>query len=451
MADYAFLTAWRVAAEREAVFEVLHESERWPEWWDGLERVVKLEDGDADGRGSLGLYTWRSVMRYRLEFEMRITRVERPYRMDGAATGELAGIGIWRLYEDDGGDRRAVRVARAHDPLVDERARAARAARLQVEPRPAHARRRPRARPAPRRRASQRRLELLVRQRVGSSTTSAARRSTSTNTHHARVALVVVDARAEVAVLEPIGVGGLDVALDLVRRLGRRRSPRRARRCARGPRSRRRSAAGCRARRRSARASSSAEQHRRGAVLQHLRPAPTAGRRCPRSACSRCASRLPSQGATAPIRKRLQNEDEDQRRDEVDAAADGRQLVQDHRVEQGQDRIGGPHPGTAQAPAQPPRPRDARSAPPPKRTIQGDAGALGRQRGTPALRGRSGAPGARARAPAGRGDPRHAAASSSTTRSTRRAGAPSPGTSRWARTGTACRASRSRRPTAAGR
>lgn len=100
MADYAFLTAWRVAAPREAVFEVLHESERWPEWWDGLESVVKLEEGDDEGRGSLGLYTWRSVMRYRLEFEMRITRVERPHRMDGEANGELAGSGCWRLYED---------------------------------------------------------------------------------------------------------------------------------------------------------------------------------------------------------------------------------------------------------------------------------------------------------------------------------------------------------------
>jgi Polyketide cyclase / dehydrase and lipid transport len=100
MADYAFLTAWRVAAPREAVFEVLHESERWPEWWDGLERVTKIEDGDHEGCGSLGLYTWRRVMRYRLEFEMRITHVERPYRMDGEAEGELAGIGSWRLYED---------------------------------------------------------------------------------------------------------------------------------------------------------------------------------------------------------------------------------------------------------------------------------------------------------------------------------------------------------------
>ena len=103
MADYAFLTAWRVTAPREEVFGLLHDSERWPEWWDGVESVVKLEEGDADGRGSLGRYTWRSAMRYRLEFEMRITDVERPHRLDGAAVGELTGTGVWRLYEDDAG------------------------------------------------------------------------------------------------------------------------------------------------------------------------------------------------------------------------------------------------------------------------------------------------------------------------------------------------------------
>lgn len=101
MADYAFLTAWRVAAPRDAVFEVLHASERWPEWWDGLERVVKLEEGDSEGRGSLGRYTWRSFMRYRLKFDMRITDVDRPHRMAGSAEGELAGSGSWCLYEDD--------------------------------------------------------------------------------------------------------------------------------------------------------------------------------------------------------------------------------------------------------------------------------------------------------------------------------------------------------------
>ena len=102
MADYAFLTAWRVAAGRDVVFEAIHASEQWPQWWDGVERVVKLEEGDAEGRGSLGHYRWRSAMRYRLDFEMRITRVERPARMDGEANGELSGTGRWRLYEEDG-------------------------------------------------------------------------------------------------------------------------------------------------------------------------------------------------------------------------------------------------------------------------------------------------------------------------------------------------------------
>jgi hypothetical protein len=102
MAEYAFLTAWRVAAPREAVFELIHDSERWPQWWRGVERVVKVEDGDPEGRGSLGRYTWRSRLPYRLEFDMRITSVERPERMEGAAVGELTGTGRWWLYEDEG-------------------------------------------------------------------------------------------------------------------------------------------------------------------------------------------------------------------------------------------------------------------------------------------------------------------------------------------------------------
>jgi uncharacterized protein YndB with AHSA1/START domain len=102
MARYRFLTAWCLAAPREDVFAVLHDSERWPEWWRGVERVVKLEPGDEEGRGSLGRYTWRSVLPYRLDFDMRITRVDRPHRMEGEAVGELSGTGRWRLYEDAG-------------------------------------------------------------------------------------------------------------------------------------------------------------------------------------------------------------------------------------------------------------------------------------------------------------------------------------------------------------
>lgn len=102
MTEYVFLTAWRLTAPREAVFEAIHASERWPEWWDGVESVVKLEEGDAEGRGSLGRYAWRSAMRYRLDFEMRITHVDRPHALHGTAVGELEGTGNWWLFEDEG-------------------------------------------------------------------------------------------------------------------------------------------------------------------------------------------------------------------------------------------------------------------------------------------------------------------------------------------------------------
>jgi hypothetical protein len=63
---------------------------------------VKIEPGDEEGVGSLGRYVWKSRLPYRLEFDMRITRVERPHFMEGKADGELAGSGRWRLFEDSG-------------------------------------------------------------------------------------------------------------------------------------------------------------------------------------------------------------------------------------------------------------------------------------------------------------------------------------------------------------
>ena len=84
------------------MFQAIWDSDRWPSWWRGVEAVTTLEEGDAEGVGSLGRYVWKSKLPYRLEFDTRITLVERPHRMEGQASGELAGTGTWRLYEEDG-------------------------------------------------------------------------------------------------------------------------------------------------------------------------------------------------------------------------------------------------------------------------------------------------------------------------------------------------------------
>ena len=89
-------------APRDDVFQAIWDSDRWPSWWRGVESVVTLEEGDEEGVGSLGRYVWKSRLPYRLEFETRTTRVERPYLLEGEADGELAGTGVWRVFEQDG-------------------------------------------------------------------------------------------------------------------------------------------------------------------------------------------------------------------------------------------------------------------------------------------------------------------------------------------------------------
>ena len=102
MARYRFLTTWCLDAPIGPVFDAIHDSERWPEWWRGVESVQVLEPGGDDGVGQLTRFRWRSRLPYSLVFDMRTTRVERPHMMEGEAEGELAGHGRWRLYEGQG-------------------------------------------------------------------------------------------------------------------------------------------------------------------------------------------------------------------------------------------------------------------------------------------------------------------------------------------------------------
>jgi hypothetical protein len=102
VAEYRFLTTWLLEADRERVWDAVYDSERWPQWWKGVLEAEKLEEGDEHGVGQYGRYVWRSKLPYRLEFFVRTTRVEKPHLLEGDASGELAGIGRWRLFEQGG-------------------------------------------------------------------------------------------------------------------------------------------------------------------------------------------------------------------------------------------------------------------------------------------------------------------------------------------------------------
>ena len=102
MGEYRFLTTWLLESPRQPVWDAIYDSERWPEWWHGVLEAEKLEEGDERGIGQFGRYVWKSKLPYKLEFFVRTTLVEEPRLLAGDAEGELAGVGRWRLFEDNG-------------------------------------------------------------------------------------------------------------------------------------------------------------------------------------------------------------------------------------------------------------------------------------------------------------------------------------------------------------
>ena len=103
MAEYAFLTTWLLESPRQPVWEAIHDQARWPEWWRGVEVAEELSrPADGGDVGTVAAMVWRSLLPYRVRFEVTTTRVEHPHLLEGRAVGELEGVGRWRLYEQDG-------------------------------------------------------------------------------------------------------------------------------------------------------------------------------------------------------------------------------------------------------------------------------------------------------------------------------------------------------------
>ncbi len=94
---YALVSCWRLQAPAERVWDALARPAEWPRWWRYVERVTEIEPGDANGVGARRRFTWSSRLPYRLSFEMRTTRMERPRIIEGVASGELNGTGLWEL------------------------------------------------------------------------------------------------------------------------------------------------------------------------------------------------------------------------------------------------------------------------------------------------------------------------------------------------------------------
>ena len=97
MTEYRLLTIWRIKAPLAKVYEAIQNSLSWPEWWPGAQKVEQTAVGDASGINNVRNYAWQGEFPYLVEFSMRATRVEKLVALEGAAKGDLEGIGRWHF------------------------------------------------------------------------------------------------------------------------------------------------------------------------------------------------------------------------------------------------------------------------------------------------------------------------------------------------------------------
>jgi hypothetical protein len=102
MPAYRFVTVWRLQAPIDEVYFAIEDIDTWPAWWPSVRAVERLREAGPDGLGGAVRVTFVGRLPYRLRFDLRVTRRDRPTALSGAATGELQGTGDWTLWEETG-------------------------------------------------------------------------------------------------------------------------------------------------------------------------------------------------------------------------------------------------------------------------------------------------------------------------------------------------------------
>jgi uncharacterized protein YndB with AHSA1/START domain len=91
------VTEWQIAAPLDRVWAEISTPDEWPTWWRAVKQCVLVKAGDANGVGAVRRITWGTALPYTLTFDIEATRVEPQRQLEGRASGELNGIGLWTL------------------------------------------------------------------------------------------------------------------------------------------------------------------------------------------------------------------------------------------------------------------------------------------------------------------------------------------------------------------
>ena len=86
--QYSFITKWQLKAPLPDVWNAIYNSLEWP-WWKGVVSVIETEKNNEEGINGVRNYTWKSVLPYKLNFNMKLVEKKPLQSLKGIAFGEL--------------------------------------------------------------------------------------------------------------------------------------------------------------------------------------------------------------------------------------------------------------------------------------------------------------------------------------------------------------------------
>jgi hypothetical protein len=103
---YEITSHWRVAGRIDDVWVVLTDASSLPRWWrHAYSEVSEVSPGDASGRGRIADVVTRGFLPYAVRWRVEVTESRRPELLRIKASGDVAGLGEWRLFSEAGAVR----------------------------------------------------------------------------------------------------------------------------------------------------------------------------------------------------------------------------------------------------------------------------------------------------------------------------------------------------------
>ncbi|MFO0964887.1 MAG: hypothetical protein U0793_04760 [Gemmataceae bacterium] len=101
MAQYRFITTWRLAHPIDRVYAALRAMDVYPRWWPSFREAKRLNPEVRDV-GEHWEFVVKGKLPYRLRYQIKMTAVEAPRLLAYDALGDLEGGGRTELKEEAG-------------------------------------------------------------------------------------------------------------------------------------------------------------------------------------------------------------------------------------------------------------------------------------------------------------------------------------------------------------